>query len=487
MPRSVCVHPDHQPGLPLALQCQGFLTQGALAVHLEIALSTVSNFFRGIPVSISKFEQICLALELEPRLLILPKVGSAGTHGQSLAIDLGNTPPTGQTEITFFAYDQAWVGRESLIQHLHQRLQGDCRLLLLTGLAGIGKTALAERLLAEHRRQDKDLFLLRENFEHQEQDFGSVAARLLQTCGEVVLPSDRQDASALGDRLIHRLQTHPYWLVLDSLEELLVGDDQTGWSTFKDPDFVQFFRRLLAIGSFQSRLILTSQEFPGQLGEVGTRYQTLWHHHCLSGLTAAEQLELFAATGLNTDSEFDYESILTRIGTAYEGHPLALRVIAGEIGSHPFYGQVNAYWQQYRQEIETVEQAIAVAQTGQMTGAEDQWRLDRFTRLLRQNVRSRLAKTIARLQVDVRTAYLLLCETSVYRCAVPEDWWLSHLDYWGCTDDSKQIALDALKERFLLEEWIHEGRYLLRQHNLIRSISLEQLKQLQPLPEAENG
>ena len=70
MPRSVCVHPDHRQTVALALERNGFLTQGDLAAHLEVALSTVSNFCRGVNVSIAKFEEISEALGLEPRTLI---------------------------------------------------------------------------------------------------------------------------------------------------------------------------------------------------------------------------------------------------------------------------------------------------------------------------------------------------------------------------------------------------------------------------------
>jgi hypothetical protein len=61
---------------------------------------------------------------------------------------------------------------------------------------------------------------------------------------------------------------------------------------------------------------------------------------------------------------------------------------------------------------------------------------------------------------------------------VPEDWWLSHLDYWDCDYDTGWVALDALKDRFLVEEVVEAGQYALRQHNLIRSVALDHLKQL---------
>lgn len=469
MPRSVHVHSDHQPTVVLALERNGFLTQGDLAAYLEIALSTVSNFFRGINVSISKFEAICDALGLDPKVLILPKEAHSSA-------DTAVTP----SAIAFFAYDTTWVGRESLIQKLNEQLQRSCRLLLLTGLSGIGKTALAERLLVEQEQQGRNITILRENFDNQEQlTFSHVATRLLEKCGQPVMTNDRQNEVALMNRLIHCLQAYPYWLVLDSLEEVLEGDEQTGWSTFKDNGFVQFFQKVLAAETFQSRLILTSQELPAQIAEAGTRYQNFWYNQPLGGLAEAEQLDLFEKTGLEVQSASGNRAYFMRIGRAYEGHPLALRIIAGEIGSHPFYGQVQAYWNKYGQEIETVEQAIAAAQTGQISGADDQWQLDRFTRLLRRNVRSRLEQTFSRLRVEMSNAYLLLCETSVYRCAVPEDWWLSHLDYWNCQDQSKQAALEALKERYLVEESVDNEHYLLRQHNLIRSISLEHLKNLE--------
>lgn len=46
----------------------------------------------------------------------------------------------------FFAYDDAWVGQDNLVRDLSYRIGGNCRLLILVGIAGIGKTALGERL-----------------------------------------------------------------------------------------------------------------------------------------------------------------------------------------------------------------------------------------------------------------------------------------------------------------------------------------------------
>ncbi len=276
--------------------------------------------------------------------------------------------------------------------------------------------------------------------------------------------------------LLKQLQENRYIVLMDSLENILKGNEDEGWNDFQDEWWVRFFEGLLASKSCQSRIILTSQDLPQQMP---TRYHNFWHCQVLSGLTESEQLELFEKTGLEVDPDSANKPYLERIGATYDGHPLALRVIAGEIGSKPFYGNVIAYWNKYGQEIEEVEKAIEEAKTrGIIASADDKWRLDRYTRELKKRVRSRLEKTFKRLKEDFYYSYVLLCEASVYRLAVQEDFWLSHLEDWDCDEEKQELALDTLRDRYLVEEVVEEDQLLLRQHNLIRSVALEHLKQL---------
>jgi hypothetical protein len=397
--------------------------------------------------------------------------------------DSSQTTKTQPISPNFFAYDDTWVGRESLIQDLSPRIRSSCRLLILVGITGIGKTALGERLaveLSDWFEGDWSKFH-EENFEDKQQsnDFASVAARWLEKWGELITREDRQDTQRLLDRLVRHLRKNRYLVQLDSLENILQGNEEEGWSDFKDEWWVRFFERLLAADSCQSCIILTSQDLPAQIPTIGTRYQNFWYCQPLSGLEEAERLLLFDKTGLDVGIESTGKPYLERIGRAYEGHPLALRVIAGEIRNQPFDGNVLAYWNQYGCEVEEVEKAVQEAKTKGITAsADDKFNLHRYTRNLRRNVRVRLEKTFNRLQKDVRYAYILLCEASVYRCPVPEDFWLSHLEDWDRDEDEQQVALDALRDRYLVEEVVESDRYLLRKHNLIRSLSLEHLKQL---------
>lgn len=382
----------------------------------------------------------------------------------------------------FFAYDDAWVGRDNLIRALSDRIRSNCRLLMLVGITGIGKTALGERLAVEVSDwfENDWSHYHQENFDDEQQtsDFASVAARWLEKWGELITPEDRKDPQRLLNRLIRHLRENRYLVQMDSLENILQGNEEEGWSNFQDEWWLKFFDSYLKMESCESCIILTSQDLPGQIEEVGKRSKNFWHCQPLSGLEKPEQMMLFEKTELDINPISAGRPYLERIGSAYEGHPLALRVIAGEIKNKPFEGNVVAYWHRYGNEVEEVEKAITEAQEGKSTGAEDKWQLDRFTKTLRRNVRSRLNKTFARLKEDAKWSYILLCESSVYRCPVPEDFWLSHLEDWDRNEEEQKAALDALRDRYLVEESIENAQYLLRQHNLIRSVSLEYLKQM---------
>ncbi len=391
-----------------------------------------------------------------------------------------NTKLTKPSSPNFFAYDDAWVGRDNIISAMSDRVRASCRLLVLLGITGIGKTALGERIaveLADWLDEDWSSFH-QENFDDEQQssDFVSVAARWLEKWGELITPEDRKDPQRLLYRLIAYLKENRRLIQMDSLENILEGNEEEGWNSFKDEWWIKFFESYLKADSCQSCIILTSQDLPGQLEDVGKRSQNFWYCQPLSGLDKLEQIELFNKTGLDVSEASDAKPYLERIGNAYEGHPLALRVIVGEIKNKPFEGNVVAYWRKYGNEVEEVEKAIAEAQEGDSVGADDKWQLDRFTKTLRRNVRSRLNKTFARLKEDAKWAYILLCEASVYRCSVPEDFWLSHLEDWDRDEAEQKAALEALRERYLVEELVENDLSLLRQHNLIRSVSLEQLK-----------
>jgi hypothetical protein len=421
------------------------------------SIPTLKNFIAGKSINARIFQTFCQII---------------GINWQEVVDLNSDSQLQRQTEKNNFI-ENFWVGRCSLINKLSTKLRGNCRVLVLTGITGIGKTALAYQLSkiskGEGFRRERPL-----NFDNDiSQDFVSVAAELLICWGEVVTAGERKNIAQLTDRLLRQLQNHPYLVQIDSLESLLCGDEATGWNNFQDDLWIRFFHKLIELPDCQSRFIVTSQEFPNQFQELCSPE----YHYCenLIGLELLERLELFLRTGIEIEPESSNRLLLGRIGTAYEGHPLALLLIAGEILSDDFSGNVSAYWEQYGSEIEEIEKLNTKEQ---IESENDKIRLYRIKRL-KDEVKKKVENSFKRLTQDLPDAYVLLCAGAVYRRSVPKRAWFKGLEHLEYSENRLLVAMEALKDRYLveLESFIGEEE-LHRQHNLIRSIALEHNKKM---------
>ena len=362
-----------------------------------------------------------------------------------------------------------WVGRKVIIDECLPKLQGQARVLWISGISGIGKTALGECLASQAWEGDPTFqWLYLEILEGQSLEFVSVAADLLAKLGETDLdPQERNDPKRLMERLVRKLKVGRYWLQVDSLERLL-SSEQPNETEFADRHWVTFLQRCLTEPNFASRLVLTAQALPSSLAELEDRYPNLWQVMTLQGLLANQQddqqpnehLALFAKNGLSVnDSSSSY---LRRIGQIYEGHPLVLQVIAKEILAAPFTGSVAMYWERYGNEFEQVARELQVERVSP----------ELYNQALQRRVRRRVELSLKRLPTD---ALDLLCRSSVYRRPVLETFWLSLLE--GHPSQRQQQAYQILNERALVErEGIHQNQFLIRQHNLVRAVAYALLK-----------
>lgn len=353
-------------------------------------------------------------------------------------------------------YDlQTWAGREALVSELLPKLQGQTRLVWLTGISGIGKTALGECLASHAWKSDPSFqWIYVEILEGQSANFASVAAEILAKLGDIdIAPQELNNPEQLAKRLFQKLQSHQYWIQLDALERLLNPEQPT---EFMDEYWVTFLQRCLTEPNLGSRLVLTAQAFPTALVEFGDRYPNVWTEVRLGGLSEDEQrLDFFAKRGVEINALT--QKILTRITQIYEGHPLVLKVIAEDVLKE-FLGDVSHYWQVYQVEFEQVAREL---QSTQLDDTE-------YNEALDCKVRERIRKSLELLPED---ALELLCCSSVFRRPVPKKFWLAMISDRGIS--KQKSAYRCLSDRALIEK----EATTIRQHNLIRSVTYEILKQ----------
>jgi tetratricopeptide (TPR) repeat protein len=409
--------------------------------------ATLKNFWAGKPIQTEVFEIICKTVGIE-------------VWQEIVDLSIQTSPKIPSRPYPFSAYNpDTFTGRDAEIAQFTTLLSGSCRILAITGMTGIGKTALAERVIANLMEIPKSSTLPYIRFSLDDRslspDLSISGAALLRVLGEEPTLADQQDAANLSAHILKLLCSRPCRLQIDSLERLLKGNEQEGWSEFCDPLWLELLHQLLAGNDCPSQLVLTSQDIPGELDAVASRYPQFWKCQTLQGLSIEEQQDFFQKLGLpvNVNAATVEPNYLNQIGVFYDGHPLALQVIADEILQHPFQGDIARYWHHY--EAEFVATAAATNTVSRSS-------------LFRRRVRQRVEQTLQRLPSNARQ---MLCASAVFRRPVPIDFWLAML-----TEDS-QIAFDTLRDRHLVEFVpTSDNTSLACQHNLIRSIAYELLK-----------
>lgn len=339
----------------------------------------------------------------------------------------------------FSAYDpQTWTGRDRELADLTAAIAAGCRVVLIHGMTGIGKTALAERLAAESLGTLSYVQVV------LDRGMGSVAF----TRGALAILEAMADETAqqladdqILDYLLKQLWQTPLWLQLDSVEYLLQPNG-AGQPEFADPAWGEFLERVLRDRCCQSRLILTTQALPKDLLKRIGRQGKLWRLYPLEGLEVEQYLTLFKNCGVSPQTEAE-TNILCQVATYFEGHPYILEMIARDIVvNKPIGGNITKYWQDYW--LPRQQQNIApLSQEEQVRG----W----------------VNETLAQLPDLPRQ---LLQHGAVFRRAVTEAFYLRLLPEQPATEMAAALAL--LKARALVQETdIQAGQRLIQQHNLI--------------------
>ena len=217
--------------------------------------------------------------------------------------------------------DEKFTGRDDEIARLDRWVRDAAvRALGVSAVGGTGKTALIGHWLKKtpgwRSRPFAGLFAW--SF-YQNRDAGEFLKRFLEWARETFRTPEPSDDTKLVAAALAVLRTHPLVLVLDGLEVLQEGPDDTRYGSFLDGDLRELLAALCQ-RDHRSLAVLTSRFVFADLDRfLGTAF----HQLDLRGLApdnGASLLEELGVRGPAAEREHVSEQL--------DGHPLGLRVFA---------------------------------------------------------------------------------------------------------------------------------------------------------------
>ncbi|WP_017303566.1 ATP-binding protein [Spirulina subsalsa] len=322
-----------------------------------------------------------------------------------------------------------YEGREGWLERLKVELESNPPVRALTGISGVGKTTLLR---------------------HGVQEVGEGFERVVWLDGDRIrFPFPTLLRQVLGEEIALKLPTpaeqiHPLLMALETTPQLVILDGVEAWlnpeqDAFQDPGLQPLLEALLTQTQCPSRVILVSSSpLPISLPQ--------WE---LDGLDEGALSRLFQAWGIALDDEASQNSLRDMM-RVYDGHPLTLKILAGEIRSAPYYGNLRAYWHDYGYDYE-----LALSETPETT--------DPYPPLIRA-----LERVLQRLGRLAPLAYELLGLGAMNPKGADLRGWQFLIGDFPLSE--QEAAILSLKQRFLLEAEINDPQVRYSLHKFLRHV-----------------
>ena len=298
-------------------------TSGALRVELNKGLYRSLEAIAGQPLNTLRWEKVPEWLEAK----------GYKAQRQNLHDTTVNSAPSSKANVADWGEApniQTFYGRTEELAKLEKWIVGDrCHLLAICGMGGIGKTALAVKMV-ENIQSNFDCLIWRSL--RGAQPTTQLISDLLQ-----FLNHSQQTGFSISD-LLEVLRQKRCLIVLDDFEATLQDGELVGAYRQGCELYAELLQRVGA-ERHQSSLILIGREQPKEISMHQGEDQPI-RYYKVNGLERQGAFELLRARGF-TGSENGLEALVQQ----YRGNPSALRIVAGTI-QELFNGNVSEFLKQ---------------------------------------------------------------------------------------------------------------------------------------------
>ncbi|MCT7952182.1 NB-ARC domain-containing protein [Ancylothrix sp. C2] len=226
-----------------------------------------------------------------------------------------------------------FYGRDLELELLKKAVISDrCRLVLLLGMGGIGKTSLSVKL--GQLLEDKFEFLIWRSLRNG-QFLEEILIELLDFFGQNEIEIQRKPTQSYLSQLIYYLRSARCLLILDNFETILKPGSPAGSYREGYEDYGEFLRAI-AETNHQSCVILTGREKPQGISALEGENAAV-RVLSLKGLPAENAERIFIDKNLQS-----LASERKQLIDIYQGNPLALKIVATSI-QEIFAGNVGEF------------------------------------------------------------------------------------------------------------------------------------------------
>ena len=206
-----------------------------------------------------------------------------------------------------------------------------CRSIVISGTAGIGKTALARQLVEDIKDEFDEIVWQSLGCQRSGMEF--IDRNLIASLNIAALPEPPLDLEARLSLLLEHFREHRCLIILDDLDRLFSSGELAGNYTEEYREYRDLFRRIWET-NHQSCLLLLSREEPSEMAGSVSNNSSI-HSLPLGGLDEGGR-EIFRSKGLSDEERWDYA--IEYLG----GNPAYLKSVAIAINKL-FGGKVGEF------------------------------------------------------------------------------------------------------------------------------------------------